>query len=334
MKANIFLTGFSGTGKSTVGREVARLLGWTFVDTDTEIVRIAGKPIADIFAGDGEAQFRKVEHQALSAVCKGTRQVVSTGGGIVTGANNRKLMHDNGIVVCLEANPAIIFQRLSEQNSSAETEEVRPMLADNDPLKRITDLKQKRQSDYAHAHWTVHTDRLSPQAVAGEIVHAWRLLAGRTGDDLRMPEPDLATTVHTASGSYSVWVGWDLLEQFGQRATQILSPGAVYVITDDGAYRHARKVQTSMEQIGIPAHFFVAERGEAHKTLDTVRHIYDWLASLKAERGHLVVAVGGGVIGDMAGFAAATYLRGMPFAQVPTTLLAMMDSSIGGKTGV
>ncbi|MBM3944037.1 MAG: 3-dehydroquinate synthase [SAR202 cluster bacterium] len=334
MKANIFLTGFSGAGKSTVGREVARRMGWTFVDTDAEIVRIAGKPIPAIFSEDGEATFRQLEHKALAGVCARDRQVVSTGGGIVTRASNRALMQGHGIAVCLEAEPETIYERLREQNAHAETEEVRPMLAAADPLKRIGELKAKRQRHYALAHWTVHTDRLSPQAVAGEVVHAWQLLAGRTGDDLRMPEADVAATVHTSSGDYPVWVGWGLLDQFGQRAKTLLSLHAAYVVTDEGAYRHGRKVQTSLERVGIPSHFFVVERGEQHKTLDTIRLIYNWLASLKAERGHLVVAVGGGVVGDMAGFAAATYLRGMPFAQVPTTLLAMMDSSIGGKTGV
>ena len=85
---------------------------------------------------------------------------------------------------------------------------------------------------------------------------------------------------------------------------------------------------------GIPTHLFIISSGETSKTLETVRLIYQWLATLKAERGHLIIAVGGGVVGDLAGFVAATFMRGMNLVQVPTSLLAMMDASIGGKTGV
>lgn len=334
MKANIFLTGFSGTGKTTVGRGVARRMGWVYVDTDEEIARATGRTIADVFSKDGEAQFRRLESRCLADVCGRERQVVSTGGGIVTRARNRDLMARSGLVVCLEATPETIFERLSEQNASAETAEVRPLLQGTDPAERIRALKAKRQHHYARAHWTVHTDRLSPQAAAEEVVRAWRLLAGLGTDDLTLPDADVAATVRTASGDYPVWVGWDLIAKFGDKSKQVISPRAAYFITDEGAYRHARRAQVSMEAAGVPSHLFVAPSGEAHKTLATMRMMYDWLASRRAERGHLVVAVGGGVVGDMAGFAAATYLRGMPFAQVPTTLLAMMDASIGGKTGV
>ncbi len=145
---------------------------------------------------------------------------------------------------------------------------------------------------------------------------------------------DLAAIVRTASGDYPIWVGWNILDEIGERVRSVLDTNAAYIITDEGAHRQGRRAQFSLEAAGIPAHMFIMPAGETHKTLDTVRLIYGWLAERKAERGHLVVAVGGGVVGDLAGFVAATYLRGMPFAQVPTTLLAMMDASIGGKTAV
>ena len=103
MKRNIFVTGFSGTGKTTVGREAARLLGWRFVDLTRISRRRPGKPIDAIFAADGEAHFRALESQALLAACAREGQVVSTGGGIVMSAANRKAMASNGAIVCLEA---------------------------------------------------------------------------------------------------------------------------------------------------------------------------------------------------------------------------------------
>lgn len=329
MSQNIFLTGFSGTGKTTVGQEIARTLGWTFIDTDAQVVRVAGKPITEIFAEDGEKCFRNFESNILASICENSHQVVSTGGGIVKRKTNQTLMHENGVVICLEAKPETIYQRLLKQNTDLETAEIRPLLAGADPVKHIMNLKATRQRYYAQANWTVHTDQFSPQLVATEILRARQLLIEDSSN-----KAEFAAIVRTEAGSYPVYVGWDLLKQFGHRSNELLAPGAAYFVTDDGAYTYARKVQASMEAVGVPSHFFVAERGEQHKTLDTIRHIYNWLASLRAERRHLVIAVGGGVIGDLAGFAAATYLRGMPFAQVPTTLLAMMDSSIGGKTGV
>ena len=131
-----------------------------------------------------------------------------------------------------------------------------------------------------------------------------------------------------------MWVGWGNLAQLGERVREVVGAGAAYVITDAGAARHAEVARESLEAASVRAQVFEMPSGEGSKRLETVRRIYGWLASHKAERGDLVVAVGGGVVGDVAGFVAATYLRGMRFAQAPTTLLAMMDSSIGGKTGV
>ncbi len=148
------------------------------------------------------------------------------------------------------------------------------------------------------------------------------------------PANDVAAVVRTSQGDYPLWVGWGILDETGERVRSVAQPSAAYIITDDGVQRQARRAQNSMERAGIPTHLFIMPSGERNKTLATVSHIYGWLAERKAERGHLILAVGGGVVGDVAGFVAATYLRGLPFAQAPTSLLAMMDAAIGGKTGV
>ncbi len=353
-RANIFITGFSGAGKTTVGRRVARILDWRFVDTDEEIVEVSGKPIAVLFEEDGEAVFRRLESERLSGVCEGDGQIVSTGGGLPMDEGNRRLMESNGVIVCLEAAPSTIHRRLFA-GPGAET---RPMLDAPDPLRRIAALKSKRQPSYALAHWTVHTDHLTPGEAAAEVVRAWRVLtrtpapaAGRTllseraepvapgegpksADSDGVDEEDLAATVRTSSGDYPVWVGWGTLAGLGGRVLRVLDPPAAYVVTDTGAYRHARSAVASLEAAGVPSHVFVIPPGETSKTLEMARRLYEWMAYHKAERGHLVLAVGGGVVGDLAGYAAATFLRGIPFGQVPTSLLAMMDAAIGGKTGV
>ena len=128
MKPNIFVTGFSGSGKTTVGREVAARLGWRFVDLDDEIVSAAGQPIDAIFSKKGESHFRRLESECLARVCKGERQVVSTGGGIVMDERNRRLMGGRGAVICLEARPGTIYERLQKQGQESAGAGVRPML--------------------------------------------------------------------------------------------------------------------------------------------------------------------------------------------------------------
>jgi 3-dehydroquinate synthase/shikimate kinase/3-dehydroquinate synthase len=332
MKGNIYLTGFSGTGKTTVGREVAARLGWDYTDVDDEIVALSGRNIHDIFREDGEVKFRDIEHDALMSVTKVTGHVVATGGGVVVDERNRDLMNATGVIVCLEARADTIFQRISTPTQEAGV--VRPMLQGGNPLQQIIDLKATRQVAYAHADWTIQTDTLNHAEVADEVIHAWTHLAKSPND--ANDEPDLAATVRTSSTSYPVFTNWGGLTHFGERVKNTLGrqPRSAYIITDTNVYPHARTVQNSLEAAGIPSHVFFIESGESHKTLETVQHIYQWLASQKAERDHAVIAVGGGVVGDVAGFVAGTYLRGLPLVQVPTTLVSMMDAGIGGKTGV
>ena len=141
--------------------------------------------------------------------------------------------------------------------------------------------------------------------------------------------------METSGGDYPVWVGWDIMDRLGERVIQTVGEtSTTYIFTDEHVYSMARRAQSSLERAGIAAHIFIMPAGEQHKTLKTVELAYDWLSHRRAERGHLVLALGGGVVGDLAGFVAATYVRGMPFAQVPTSLLAMMDASIGGKVAV
>ena len=145
---------------------------------------------------------------------------------------------------------------------------------------------------------------------------------------------DLAATVRTPSGEYPVWVGWDILGSVGERVQEVVSPSRAFVIGDTGAQGHAHRALESLRSAGIDSEMLLVDGGELTKTLDGARNMYHWLAEMKAERGHLVVAVGGGVIGDVAGFVASTYVRGMPLVLAPTTLLSMLDSSIGGKMAI
>ena len=150
-----------------------------------------------------------------------------------------------------------------------------------------------------------------------------------------MTDPDLAAVVIHLGGSYPVLVGWGLLDGLGSRLTGLGIAGPVYIISDETVFPiYGRRAQLSLERSKIEAHCYVVPPGEQSKSLEMAGEIYRWLADRRAERGHAVIAVGGGVVGDLAGFVASTFLRGMPFIQVPTSMAAMVDASIGGKVAV
>ncbi len=331
--ANIILTGFSYTGKSRVSQILARRLGWELVDTDDEIVRLAGKPIPDIFAQDGEEYFRKLERQALIDVCRRSRIVISTGGGIIMVAENRQIMKESGVVVCLEAEPETIYKRLMIDSKKSGEKVVRPLLAVDDPLERITSLKESRQSNYAKSDWTVHTDSLTPEEVAGEVIRGWsfvsRMVPGLAADS------QTACMVNTATESYPILVDWGILESLGQKMKDAGLSGYAYIISDDNVFPlYGERVENSLELAGFTVDSLVVPHGERSKSLAVAMRIYDFLVLHRAERSHIIVALGGGMVGDLAGFVAATFLRGMPLVQVPTSLVGMVDSSIGGKVAI
>ncbi|MDO8749876.1 MAG: 3-dehydroquinate synthase [Dehalococcoidia bacterium] len=334
----IIITGFSGTGKSRVGRAVAQLLGWEFVDTDAEVVRRAGKPISRIFRDEGEDAFRRMEREALQqAVSGGQRRVVATGAGAIMNSVSLDIMDKSGFLVCLEARPETIYQRLRQGQESTDELEIRPLLQGTDPLTRIRQLKAERQPAYAQARWTVHTDALSVEEVAQEVARAWRRASGKVAPTEHpfFGAPELAATVEASSGSCPLLVGWGLLPRLGELLHHAGIHGPLYVVTDDrvGA-RYMRAVQRSLQAAEFEAHSFTFPNGEKSKSLEMATRLYAWLAHRHAQRGHTLVALGGGVVGDLTGFVAATYNRGMGFVQVPTSMAAMMDASIGGKTAV
>jgi len=316
-----------------VSQIVAERLGWDLIDTDEEIVRIAGKPIPEIFAHDGEPHFRKLEHQALTKVCRRRETVIATGGGIVTTAENRELMRSCGMIVCLEAEPETIYRRLMIDSEKSERKVIRPLLAVEDPLGRIRSLKESRQLFYDQADWTVRTDHLTPEEVATEIIRGWNYISR----ELRRLAAggETAAVVTTPTESYPIFVGWNILDTLGARMKKAGLSGEAYIVSDDRVFPiYGPRIKASLENAGFGVDSLVVPSGETSKSLAVAGRMYDFLVLHRAERTHTIVALGGGVIGDLAGFVAATFLRGMPLVHVPTSLVAMVDSSIGGKTAV
>ena len=347
----IILTGFSGTGKTEVARLIAERLGWRAVDSDDTIVEAAGKPIPAIFRDDGETHFRTLEHTALGELCSQTKIVIAAGGGAVLSAENRQLMADGSLIVCLEARPETILARLRPQLDSDPV--ARPLLATADPLGRIRELKSFRQPYYALADHTVHTDGLTMEQVAAEVVHAWRQLSAtvlehegrvaalaaapsaREADAPYCQPAGAACVVRTSSATYPVFVSWGALADLRQRMADVGLAGRAYLISDSMVHaRWGAAAKEALREGGLRVAWHVVPAGETSKSLETAASIYDWLVSERAERGEAIVALGGGMVCDLAGFVAATFVRGLPLVHVPTSLLAMVDAAIGGKVAV
>ena len=336
----IFLTGFSGTGKSTVARLVAKELGRRALDTDALIEEAASLRVTEIFAEHGEEAFRQMERHALARAAAEQDAVIATGGGAVIAEENRRLMAKDALVVALDARPPTIIERLKSDPEASD----RPLLAGDDPLARVTELKAARQHLYALADAVIDTEGRSARDVAGEVLrvareaglwfaeHPDRLLLPDERDEPSRTEP---FEVRTASREYPVHTGWGLLDRLGELLRERGLSGRTHVVSDTTVLpHHGDRALLSLRRAGFDAEAFAVPAGEEHKRLETAATVYDWLVTRRAERKDTVVALGGGVVGDLAGFVAATYLRGMAFVQAPTSVLAMGDAAIGGKVAV
>ena len=330
---NIALIGFSTTGKSAVAKKVAEQLGWNSVDTDDEIVKLSGRTIPDLFK-EGEDKFRQYEHKVLKQICRREKVVISTGGGIVLDPKNVELLRENCIIICLEARVETIYRRLRQDALYSSNPVVRPLLVCENPIERIKQLKTSRQSYYAIADWTVHTDSLTIKEVSKEVLKGWQYVSRSRKDDEVM-ESDIACIVETSSKHYPFFVGWGLLSYLGEKITRAGLSGRAIIISDETVFSfYGDQCIKSIQDSGFSVDYCLIPPGEASKNIDEAVKIYNFLINHKVERNDVIVALGGGVVGDLAGFIAATYLRGIPWVQVPTSLVGMVDASIGGKVAV
>jgi shikimate kinase/3-dehydroquinate synthase len=309
----VVLSGFMGTGKSTVGPRLASRLGVPFVDTDAEIERRAGKTIPELWRAEGEAAFRAREAELVEELlAHASPRVLAFGGGTVTVERARRLATDRALVVTLTASLETVVARTPNIST-------RPNLsAAGDAKTRARELLASREAAYAECHLTIRTDALDVEGVVNLIA----ALVAR--NPLLCP---------LGTRSYNIDVCDD--EPFRLReATAGSDPSSLILVTDANV-EHARgpAISAALDDLGLRTTRVTLPPGEEHKTLSTVGAIWDAALAAGADREAVIVAVGGGVVGDLAGFAAACLLRGVRFVQVPTTLLAMVDASVGGKTG-
>lgn len=316
--SNIYLVGCMGSGKSTVGRLLAQVLGREFLDLDEEIVARAGCPISKIFENEGERGFRERESQALCEVAQHKDLVVALGGGAVLRDENWELIRQTGVSVYLKVRPEMLVQRL-------ERESERPLLLGMTPeqrLQRIAEILDRRRARYEQAHFAIENEKTPAEAVAA--------LCGSLGRSSVRIVP-----VALGERSYVIWVKPGLLSHVGELyAGYHLGPRAAIITDTTVARLYGELITNSLRRNGIEAFVVTVPPGEAHKSLHTAEMLYTRLLEAGLDRQATIIALGGGVIGDLAGFVASTFLRGVTYVQIPTTLLAQVDSSVGGKTGV
>jgi 3-dehydroquinate synthase len=316
VSCNIALAGFMGVGKSTVGKLVAHIRGCDFIDTDVEIEQREGMSISRIFERHGENYFREKERALVRELTKRKNIVVATGGGTIVNDENRRVLLENFLCVVVTATPDAILKRIGEDAAQA-----RPMLHGDDVKSRIAHLLNERKSRYAELHYHIDTTDKTPEAVA-EIV-------------AQIAESEQMRIEVELDQRYPIILGDGMLDQLGYLLAGRGYAAPAAIISDKIVASHyAGRVSLALKAAGIASFVFTIPHGEQHKNLATVESMYRALSEHGMERNSPVIALGGGVVGDAAGYAAATYLRGIPFVQVPTSLLAMVDSSIGGKTGV
>ena len=322
---DLVLVGLPGSGKSAVGRRLAQRHGAAFIDLDERIEADAGRTIPEIFANDGEATFRTLERRAVLDLGPADpdpaiARVIASGGGTVADPRNRWALYRGRASIWLDGRPEVLAQRLRR------SPRVRPLIESRDPIGAVRDLGAKRQRFYAAADLRVTGVAEVPDVIrAIEDQLDARRAAGASGTTLLRAETAIGRVI-IGDGIAVAEVAAALHRTNARRAILLSEPGAW------DAFGLA--VATGLRAAGWTVETILLPQGEEAKRLSVVEGTARDLVRLHVERGEPLVAIGGGALGDVAGFAAATYLRGVPLIHVPTTLVAQIDSSIGGKTGV
>ncbi|MGQ0455761.1 MAG: 3-dehydroquinate synthase [Hyphomicrobium sp.] len=325
----IVLVGLMGSGKSSIGKRLAARLQLPFVDADDEIEKAAAKTINDIFSDHGEAHFRDGERKVIARLLGNGPQVLATGGGAFMNAETRQRIRESGVSVWLRADLPVLLRRVLKRDT-------RPLLRKGDPEATMKALIDARYPVYAEADVTVDSRDEAHDVTVAEILN--RLAAmPRPSDKAAPPNAAHPQMVGVSLGerAYDVAIGAGLLPRAGSLIKSRLGAVKCAVVTDENVARHhLAALERALQSEGLHAGSIVLKPGEATKSFRELAPLCERLLELGLERGDVVVPFGGGVIGDLAGFAAGILRRGVRFVQIPTSLLAQVDSSVGGKTGI
>ena len=328
----VVLCGFMGTGKSGAGRHLANRLNVPFFDTDEMIEAGEKRSIADIFAKDGEARFRDLESTIIGELDTSRGAVIATGGGMVMDEGNFARLESMGTMVLLDAEREVIESRLTESAG-------RPLAGSGSG--DLMELYEKRRPVYDRIPHRIDTSRRSAEETACDI--AGNILPGGRVTHIRvdtLPLPGRVPTVENtrlsrvvvdrgASTELGAW-----LERLDLASASPEKPSVFLLIPPQLDELYGERITHPLRERSLTWQTVHVDDGDRNKTLAQADRLLGELAAAGAARDSVVVAVGGGVTGDIAGFVASVYMRGIPWFNIPTTLLAQVDASIGGKVGV
>jgi len=306
---HIFLYGPSGSGKSTVGKLLSKFLNLPFLDLDTEIEKDSGQTVAKFITEQGENAFRDAETILLQEIAKKGDMVIALGGGALLRDENHTLVEKHGQVIFLESDLSILSARLGQDPNQ------RPLLKGEFET-TLKLLLKNRETHYNSFPLRVDASE-SPDQVASNI----QILVGRYH-------------LRSMGSGYDVLTQEGGLDTLGEMLKSREVGGPVLVVSDTNiAPLYSERVMESLQAEGYVASKLVIPAGEVNKTIETVSTLWRGCLEANLDRKSTLIALGGGVVGDLAGFASATFMRGCRWVAVPTTLLAMVDASMGGKTG-
>jgi shikimate kinase/3-dehydroquinate synthase len=312
------LIGLMGAGKSTVAHELATAAGVQALDSDAVLQQRLGHPVARDFELRGEAAFRASEEELVCELLDdaGPEDIVALGGGSVLSERVRAALREHTTIL-LDIDTQTAWERIG----AAVGDDQRPLARD---LAAFAALHEQRRELYERI-----ADAFIPALARGETVRSLGALRALRG----APTGTRLLWAHAASGDYGVLVGGGLLADGGDAQPAGVWPldrsaSRPFCVSDETVFA------TYGERLGDVAGAVTIAPGEQHKTLAEAERVWQALLAAGMTRADHVVALGGGVVGDLAGFCAATYQRGVPVVQVPTTLVAQVDSAYGGKTGV
>lgn len=305
---HIFIYGPPGSGKTSVGINLAQRLNLPFIDLDRTTEANSGMTIPFIMEQQGESAFREMESAALRAALDNEESVIALGGGSLLRDENRAMVEQHGRIILLLAEIETLLGRLDSDVNK------RPLLM-GDMQENLSRLLSRRDAHYKSFPLSIQVDNKSISQITLEAQTA------------------LGRYRLSGMGHYDVVVQDNLIELVGDLLLRHGLKNPI-IVTDENVKRfHAEKVAASLQGSGFKPKVITIPAGEAYKTLDTINSIWHGFVENGLDRKSTVIALGGGVVGDMAGFAAATFMRGVSWVVLPTTLLSMVDASIGGKTG-
>ena len=311
---NIILTGYMGVGKSTIGKKLAENLSMEFIDMDVALELRIGMSIVDFFSHHGEQEFRQIESELCQELAAQENVVIATGGGTLINLENQSIFTENleNHIVNLQASLNTIRSRITKNEKNK-----RPLFDS-----KLKQRYQTRQPIYLSFPYQIDTENKTINQICNEIDSIFKFT------QLNIKTPTNQYPIYIGNHCISNLISW-LRKSGFENQTKIC------LITDSIIQAlHAEKVNLQLKNAGYDTTIISMPSGEEHKNINTVMLLIDKMLQNNFDRHSLIIALGGGIVTDLAGFVAATFMRGIPHIQIPTSLLAMIDASIGGKTGV